>query len=276
MSDATALVAPGALRGMVVAISVSDSADLGRLGLSTQHCDLAVAEVTRAVLIAGGNIAYGGRLVPAGFTQILMDEVSQFADDRDALTIYLAASEHASMSAGEVRQFRNDHHASIKLVCLDQSGSPVMPEDRDTSEPVDAPLALTGMRKYIASVADAHVVVGGQLAGVKGSIPGVLEETVLGLEAKQPVYVAGGFGGAAAAVARAVGSDDGRWAPQDYPRHAELWADPLEQLAALAERRVHDGLTDQQRRELAVTHRPADIASLVVLGIARSKTPPRG
>jgi hypothetical protein len=275
MNDSTGLVTLGALKGMVVAISVSDSADLGRLGLSNRHCELAIAEVTRAILIAGGNIAYGGRLFPAGFTQIVMDEVSRFADDRNALTIYLAESEHASMSSGEVRQFHNDHHASIELVCLDHSGFPIAPEDRQTSAPIDAPAALTGMRKHIASVARAHVIVGGQLAEVQGLIPGVLEEAVLGLEAGHPVYVAGGFGGAAAAVARATGVDDGEWAPEDYPRYLESWSEPLARIAALAARRAPDGLTGQQRRELAVTHRPADIASLVVLGLARSETPPQ-
>ncbi|GAA4369177.1 hypothetical protein [Nocardioides caricicola] len=272
MTDATDLVARGALKGMVVAISVSDSADLGRLGLSARHCDLAVAEIARSVLLSGGDIAYGGRLVPAGFTQIVMDEVTRFAGDRDALTIYLAASEHASMSSGEIRQFHNEHHASIRLVCLDEAGSPVAPDERDMSEPADPSTALTGMRRHIASAADAHVVVGGQLAGVKGAMPGLLEEALFGLEAEHPVFVAGGFGGAAAAVARALGTDDGHWAPEGYPRHAEMWREPLEQIAALATRQADDGLTDQQRRELAVTHRPADIASLVVLGLARSST----
>lgn len=270
MTDANKLVARGALKGMVVAISVSDSADLGRLGLSARHCDMAIAEIARAVLIAGGNIAYGGRLVPFGFTQIVMDEVTRFAGDRDALTIYLAASEHATMSSSEIRHFHNEQHASIQLVCLDEAGSPVAPDKRDMSSPIDPPTALTGMRRHIASVADAHVVVGGQLAGVEGSVPGVLEEALFGLEAAHPVLVAGGFGGAAAAVVRAVGTDDGGWAPEGYPRHAEMWTEPLEKIAAFAGRQVLDGLSDQQRRELAVTHRPADIASLVVLGLARS------
>lgn len=50
------LVARDALRGITVGISVSDSADLSRLGLTPAHCELAVAELARAIFLAGGRI----------------------------------------------------------------------------------------------------------------------------------------------------------------------------------------------------------------------------
>jgi hypothetical protein len=272
MTDSTSLVPRNALQDVAVGISVSDSADLGRLGLASEHCDLAVAEIARAVLVAGGSLVYGGRLFPTGFTQILIDEVSRFADDRDALTICLPASEHSSMSVGELGRFQDDQHSSISLVCLDQDGEPIDPNRRDADVIIDIPMALSGMRRHVTSVTNARVVVGGQLSGQQGSLPGILEETLFGLEFHRPVYVAGGFGGAAAAIAQAAGFDDGAWAPANYPAHADDWAEILKRIRELANQgAVDDGLTDQQRGQLAVTHRAADIAAIVVLGLARSK-----
>jgi hypothetical protein len=55
---------------------------------------------------------------------------------------------------------------------------------------------------------DARIVVGGVRVGFNGCMPGVLEEVLYALEQRCPVYVVGGFGGAAGALARAVLSDE--------------------------------------------------------------------
>ena len=51
---------------------------------------------------------------------------------------------------------------------------------------------------------DARIVVGGARVGFNGCLPGVLEEVLYALEHHRPVYVIGGFGGAAGTLARAV------------------------------------------------------------------------
>lgn len=270
MTDSSTLVPAGALAGVAVGLSVSDSADLARLGLAPRHCEMAVAEIARAVLIAGGSLVYGGRLVPAGFTQILLDEVRRFAEDRDALTVCLAASEHRSLSDDELLAYVGDLHASASIVCLDQDGSPIRPTGRDLATPIDVPRALSGLRRHITSVTHARVVVGGQLAGFQGAMPGVVEEALLSVRARQPLYVAGGFGGAAAAVAAALGHDDFAWAPPGFPAFVENAEEPLVQLTELASAGLPgDGLDGPARHQLAATYRPADIAALVVNGLAR-------
>jgi hypothetical protein len=271
MSDPANLVPAGALSGVAVGLSVSDSADLARLGLSPKHCDLAIAEVARALLVAGASLVYGGRLVPTGFTQIVLDEVGRFAEDPDALTVCLAASEHRNLSTDELHRHIDDLPASAEIVCLDEDGSPVDPRERDLAAPIDRPRALSGLRRHVTEVTRARVVVGGQLTGFQGAMPGVVEEALLSLKAGHPLYAAGGFGGAAAAVAAALGHDDLAWAPPGYPAFAENAAEPLAQVAELAAAGLAaDGLDAESRRQLAVTHRPADIAALVVLGLARA------
>jgi hypothetical protein len=52
------LLPPDALARVRVGISISDSSDLARLGLTDTHLRLALGEVARAVLVGGGKLAY--------------------------------------------------------------------------------------------------------------------------------------------------------------------------------------------------------------------------
>jgi hypothetical protein len=266
-----ALVPADALHGITVGLSVSESADLDRLGLSLRHCELAVAELTRAIVIAGGNVVYGGRLGPGAFTAILLDEVARYGDARRALTICLADSEHRKLSDDELRHQLRQLPLSAEIVCLDVDGNPInrLGGDIPTAS-TDPAQALTGMRRHITSICDARIVVGGRLTGYQGTMPGVLEEALLCLRAGKRLYVAGGFGGAAAALTRVLGYDDHGWAPEGFPAGADAAATALAAVASAALGGVPgNGLTDAERAQLAATHRPGDIASLVVTGLSR-------
>ncbi len=64
--------------------------------------------------------------------------------------------------------------------------------------------SLSAMRQRIVMEPEARVVLGGKPHGFMGFLPGIVEEALLALRRGQPVYVAGGFGGAARLVAMAV------------------------------------------------------------------------
>ncbi len=96
------LVPHDALAGVDVGISVSESEDLARLGLRPSHCALAVVEIARAVLLAGGRITYGGDLRPGGFAELLVNEVRSYADGRHALTICLPRTAHETLTDEEL------------------------------------------------------------------------------------------------------------------------------------------------------------------------------
>lgn len=266
------LVARDALRGITVGISVSDSADLSRLGLTPAHCELAVAELARAIFLAGGTIVYGGRLVPSGFTDILLDELRRYRDDRDALILCVPESEHRRLTNDDLARREQELQASAELVCLDTTGEPINITARaDANVPIDVGAALTGMRRYITGRCDARVIVGGKLRGFQGTTPGVIEEATLSVQAGQPLYVAGGFGGAAAAVTRALGRETTPWYPPGFPDGADEHQAALGHLRAATNAAPPpiDGLSDNERHLLAATHRPGDIASLVVTGLGR-------
>jgi hypothetical protein len=258
------LVPRDALAGITVGLSVSESADLARLGLRPSHCRLAVVELARAVLLAGGTIVYGGDLRPDGFTTLLLDEG-------------LSADAHHGLTNAQVDDVDRRLGADARLVLIDADGTPVRPGDRPAGrQSPDPARALTALRRHMTAIADARVVVGGRLTGYQGSAPGVVEEAVLAADAGRPIYAAGGFGGAALSVARALGADPHRWAPPDLPTGADDAGarQALDKLTETIARRgeAPDGLGADQRSALAATHRPGEIASLAVLGLSRAQS----
>ena len=278
------LVPSDALRHVRVGLSVSDSDDLSRLGLSSAHAEQAVGELARAVLVAGGSLVYGGRVKPSGFTQYLMHEIRRYGrEDEAALTLCLAAPEHHKLSHSELDDIDRTLGTRGRIVCLDPEGREIKgilstkSRDPDPVPKADAPHAYSSMRRYLAAVTDARVLIGGKLSGFAGTMPGIVEEAIVAVEARHPLYVSAGFGGAAALVAQRLHLDDLGWAPEDFPARPddERIERGLQLLDAAAASSgwtaMSCGLDEQGVRQLAATHRANEIASLVVRGLARSR-----
>jgi SLOG cluster2 len=272
MSDPT-VVGRDALAGARVALSVSVSADLARLGLSEKHCELVVAEVVRSIILAGGTVVYGGRLKPEGYTRILLEEAGRYHDRRVAVELCIAESEYRKLSADELERIDQRLGVAGRLVLVAASGDVVsLMDSLNGDADVDPARGLTSMRTLISQSTDARVVVGGKLVGFAGVEPGLIEEARVSASLGKPVYLAGGYGGAGAALAKVLHADDFvGWAPSDFPVNGD---DPtvVEALQKFeAEHRAHQvdlGFDADARRQLASSHRPADIATLVVRGLA--------
>ncbi|WP_448072988.1 hypothetical protein [Georgenia yuyongxinii] len=265
------LVPRDALSGHRVAVSVSESADLLRLGLSKLHLQLTIAELSRAIVIAGGIVVYGGA-VQHGFTKIVLEEAERYGNPTGAFEHIVPYTEHATRSPEELCKYAASLGVKSTVHLLDVDGVPrsvrdvrTADDDRGTPDPATA---LSAMRAHTTDIASARVVVGGKVAGFAGSMPGVAEEAAATLRADKPLYVAGGFGGAATLVGSIVTSELYRWLPAGLP--GDLTREVRQRVeSALDLPMGADGLTDEERALLAATHRPSDIATLVVLGLSR-------
>jgi len=277
-----AILPPDSLSGVDVGLSVSDSADLDRLGLTVRHADITVGEVARAVLVGGGTLTYGGWIKPSSFTDLLMHEVRRYGTRAGSVTFCLALPQHRRLTLSELRNYDRGLGAAGRLLYLDADGSPIRANlgRVEAAETLEDPEVLgasyTGLRRYMAQHTNARVIVGGQLSGFQGVMPGVIEEAITSVAAEQPLYVCGGFGGAGAAIVDALDMADMSWLPPDMPLHG---ADPavvqsldLLRIAAMASTRsvLDNGLTPGQMAELAASHRAGEIASLVAQGLARA------
>jgi hypothetical protein len=151
------------------------------------------------------------------------------------------------------------------------------------------------MRQTITAMSGARLVLGGKTTGHTGLVPGVIEEAWLSLSQRQPLYLAGGYGGAARAVcdllqgiARDEFSED--WAIRhinDYQaalaRHPD-GAESLPLLPAIGQAIaglagpdlglvLKNGLDDGENRELMACTDAQRIAELVLQGLGRLSSP---
>ena len=271
--DAPAL-GPTSLAGVRVGVSVSDSAELGRLGLTDAHLRLALAEIARVVIRAGGVLVYGGHLQRDGYTAFLEGEVDRYAASDRPLQLVVPWAEHRRMPLGELRTRREELSLKGEFTYLDADGAPVPAKADRGPEPApvdDAQISpsLTALRRYLAAITDARVLLGGKEEGYQGAAPGIIEEALLAVEAGQPIYLAGGFGGATATVAQAACGTLGRWPPVESAENP--WTQRVaEIIAANSWSLDRNRLSEVENRRLATTHRPSEVASLVASGLARA------
>jgi hypothetical protein len=275
------ILPPDALAGVRLGISVSESPDLDRLGLLEGHFRLALGEIARTILVLGGGLAYGGHLEAEGYTAFLLSELKRYGRRDRPLAVLLAWPEHRRVSLSHLRRWEGELGLFGSLTCLDVAGAPTNPAlgRTDDSVPVTDPAmvsqALTAMRIASSRNTQGRILLGGRRSGFQGSMPGLVEEALIAIEAGQPLYLAGGFGGVSLDLVRCTCPDAAAWAPEYAGAPA---ADPrCASALAHVERLVGDrgwsvlgnGLDEEENGRLAATHRPNEIATLVSVGLGR-------
>ncbi|GAA4736507.1 hypothetical protein [Flavisolibacter ginsenosidimutans] len=194
------------LVGHTVALSSSESDNLGKFGLSDLHLADLVIEINRYLLSTGASVAYGGDLRAGGLTEILIELVDQFkftdVKEKDRLKSYLAFP--LSLSLTKEMQAQYTHRVKfIKTIPPDD----ILAVDPNVFiPPVGSDnlfiwaRSLTYMREKMEEECNARIFIGGRAQRYKGRAPGVLEEMLIALKAEKPIYLIGGFGGVVANV----------------------------------------------------------------------------
>jgi hypothetical protein len=162
------------------------------------------------------------------------------------------------------------------------------------------------MREQQTAETTARIVIGGKvgptvtalpeggkkLSWYSGRIPGVVEEAILTLQARRPLYLCGAFGGAAALMIDLI---EGRtrneftWDYQKQAPHAEEmrllytnrgveWWDYPEMRQFIASQGVAglsqaNGLSEDENREFFRTRDLTRLVELLLLGLGRALTP---
>ncbi len=214
-----------ALAKMPVALSISASPDLARHGLTAQHLDAALIEISRQLLVRGAILEYGGHLGAEGYTLALFDMAREYATLSG-----LPPAERIINDVGwplplealppEVRA-RNQRVGIFRRIARPEGVEDLEPAtfvEEPEFFPADSPArryawarGMTAMREFQCRSARARILLGGQTGALtdgspvdkwySSRIPGVVEEALLSLRHGQPLYVVGAFGGAAAMVA---------------------------------------------------------------------------
>lgn len=207
-----------------ISISISESDDLLCYGLSQKHFETLTDEIHLYLLLAGLKVVYGGALKgdfsqASNFTLRLFELVrtySKLAEGVQAAPLKKAILNVApwplwlGYGENEWKLF------SGNIARYEQGSRPELPWSDDDIFPStvsDRPLrsdtpqrryawarGLSAMREQVTTQSQAKLVIGGKLASFAGIVPGVVEEAWLSLAHNKPLYLVGGFGGAARAV----------------------------------------------------------------------------
>jgi hypothetical protein len=275
----TELLPADALKGKRLGISVSDSPDLDRLGLTETHFRMTLGELARTVVIAGGDLYYGGHLQPEGITAFLVDELHRYGRRDRPLKVCLAWMVHRRMSAEQIAEqkeflglFGEIHFLAPDGTRLDGPATGALKED---FQPEQRAAALTGLREYMADNTNARIVVGGKRSGFEGKMPGIVEEVLLSLTRQQPVYLSGGFGGVTLDIIRTLRPEFTEWLPPlaGVPEADVRLTEGLERIKQVAAEKGWDGfangLSDDENRLLSASYRPSEISALVGRGLGK-------
>lgn len=199
------------LEGYQIAFSISDSPDLdGPEGFTRNHLEDAVLFLARTLISSGAGIAYGGDFRTGGYTERFSELISSYnetANEADSfLHLYQPARE---LKGDELRDIQADVHL------LSDMPQALVPFGQKHGHPKQ--LYMSDMRRVMSQLTSARVIIGGKIVpklyekdsdGYSGLYPGLVEEAWQTLVAKKPLYVIGGFGGAAGVVAQMLKRGD--------------------------------------------------------------------
>ncbi|MES2139925.1 MAG: hypothetical protein V4511_09445 [Bacteroidota bacterium] len=190
------------LKGKTIGISISLSDNLSELGYGEVHQKDAMIEIARYIVSLGGKLAYGGDLRPQGFTELLFELLAYYKADKEfqpneRLFSYLAYP--ISTMLKDEQQTALIQSVSFKKVSPPSDLNIVEAKELfEKSTPENLyqwSRCLTKMREEMENTCDARIFIGGAIRKFKGKCPGILEELLISLEHKHPVYLVGAFGG---------------------------------------------------------------------------------
>jgi hypothetical protein len=258
------------LDGRCIAISISESPDMGVLGLGKEHLEDAMTEIARHLLACGASLAYGGDLRAGGFTELLFEVVNRYRPNKAIEKInvrnFLAWPVHVSMSALEIEERRAALEGVAELVLLAPDGSELMADEGAPDQQlttVDWEDGLTAMRKTMAAAVDARIVLGGRTTDFRGRLPGIAEEALIQMQNNSPLYVLGGFGGCSLGIASAMGLRRDGYDLADWKG--------LENFTSRSSQDLKNGLDFEENFILANTVHVDQAVALVLRGLLRTR-----
>lgn len=223
------------LVGKNVAISISEAPNALSFGYSDNQINDLTIELVRHILITGSRMVYGGDMRKYGYTRLFKQLAGQYADYIKSketthmfFTDYLAWPFYNNLSKEDELEFRKSR------TLLDKRPKQEIAADIDDNH-IDfgdvytrycVAESLSKMREDMEEHTDGRILVGGKSIGFLGKMAGLYEEFAQSITKGHPVYLIGGFGGAAAELVELVRgkktADDLKQESLQDPKYKEL------------------------------------------------------
>jgi hypothetical protein len=189
------------LKEKTIGISISESENLNELGYGISHLKDSIIEIARYIFALGGKTAYGGDMRQGGFTEAFFDLLAYYKSENELpqQRFFSYLFWPTSLSLSKEKEADLIHTVSFKKIAPPsdlniKDITQFLPADSSENIYIWA-RCLTKMREEMQHKCNARIFIGGKLTGFKGVCPGILEELILSIESKQPIYLIGAFGG---------------------------------------------------------------------------------
>lgn len=278
------------LNGKNIAISISESPDSSNKGIGKAMFEDLSVELARHLLISGAHLVYGGDLRPGGFTELFKDLAYQYGiyekdkSLKNYFTNYLAWPIYIGMTPATQAEYK-----SCRVNCQKAAIPDAIPMNlRDLMVPPTTveniyywAESLKAMRQEMESHIDARIILGGRVTGFKGYMPGLYEEAVNAANSHHPIYLLGGFGGAALHLIQLIKGETtsdklfeeccSNHSYQEFVSYLnkekkEMNFNPLDMFVNNMGL-LNNGLSDDENERLFITTNVTEIIALVLKGL---------
>lgn len=212
VDNKTMTINESTLNGYKIGISISEIFEENIHGLNILHLQDIMIEIARYLLIAGAKLAYGG--------DIRYDKNFNFVDILTCL-VKNHNTEHEEIPqrvenyvSNYLRHFVSEEIQSelidvAKFIFME----PIHGIDYENSNDVNylryvKARDLSNMRLHMNNQINARIILGGKKENYQGVYPGVLEEVILAMNANNPIYLIGAFGGIAQEIIKCLLGND--------------------------------------------------------------------
>jgi hypothetical protein len=200
-----------------IGISISDPSieEITRIGQTPTHLIQLSQDLARHLISRGSILSYGGDLRENGFTEFIFNEALAYqarAQTKNiqlknfiAWPIYISDTE-------SIKNWKANYMSIAQMIELSPTDDvlELIPNIDSFLPPVNTQNLyvwsrnLSEMRRVATQQTNIRICAGGRLSGYKGILPGVLEEIILSLKLKHPLFLLGGFGGVTTSVCEAI------------------------------------------------------------------------
>jgi hypothetical protein len=215
------------LTGKKIAISVSESEEIGVIGLSDNHIADISIELARYLLVNDATMLYAGDLRKGGYTELFSELSYQYKllkDKKPRFINYFPFPASQALTLQVTADFMKKQVDTHILPIPQSLGDIDKTKKYSASDVVDRFIiaeCLTNMRIQMAADCDARIIIGGRQTGYIGYYPGVVEEAYYSLKSRKPLYLVGGFGGAAKSIISLISGNKSEYLTNDFQFQAE-------------------------------------------------------
>lgn len=198
-----------------LSISDIDEDELIKIGQFKEHLIYLSQDLARYLLMAEATLIYGGDIYKDSFTEFVCNEAQILQSRIQAKTPHIKnyiAYPIYLKNDDRLIDFKAKYKKVVKMIHVEPPAdikntntfSNVFVPPNTTKNRYAWSRGLTEMRNKMIRDCHARICVGGRCCDYKGIMPGVLEEILIAISLKKPIFLLGGFGGVVSDVCNMI------------------------------------------------------------------------